>query len=167
MMDRSDRVSWIWEEEIRSPTHWSRVLENEIRRRPPEQLVRSAAGWVRSTATGGSVPTGPWTALLSITNLKAKNQPKERKHMKLIACLDPNEMHVFRFAFYFLFFFFFLLHAFLLYGDKSIIHTLLSTIHALFSTVHGLKNIKNGFHVTIYIFKNYFTTVFLVFSFQF
>ena len=41
------------------------------------------------------------------------------------------------------------------------------TIHALFITVHALKNIKNGSHDTIYTFKNYFTTVFSVFSFQF
>ena len=31
-------------------------------------------------------------------------------------------------------------------------------------TVHILKNIKNGSHDTIYIFKNYFVTVFSVFS---
>ena len=30
--------------------------------------------------------------------------------------------------------------------------------------VHVIKNIKNGFHDTIYTFKNYFTTVFSVFS---
>ena len=34
-------------------------------------------------------------------------------------------------------------------------------------TVHILRNIKNGFHDTIYIFKNYFATVFSVFNFQF
>ena len=34
-------------------------------------------------------------------------------------------------------------------------------------TVYVLKNIKNGFHDTIYTFKNYFATVFSVFSFQF
>ena len=33
-------------------------------------------------------------------------------------------------------------------------------------TVHVLKNIKNGSHSTIYIFKNYFATVFSVFSFN-
>ena len=41
------------------------------------------------------------------------------------------------------------------------------TVHALFSTVHVLKNIKNESHDTIYIFKNYFATVFSVFRFQF
>ena len=35
------------------------------------------------------------------------------------------------------------------------------------STVHVFKNIKNGSHDTIHTFKNYFATVFLVFSFQF
>ena len=34
-------------------------------------------------------------------------------------------------------------------------------------TIHVLKNIKNGFHDTIYTFKYYFATVFSVFSFQF
>ena len=32
---------------------------------------------------------------------------------------------------------------------------------------YSKKNIKNEFHDTIYLFKNYFATVFLVFSFQF
>ena len=41
------------------------------------------------------------------------------------------------------------------------------TVYALFSTVHVLKNIKNGSHDTIYTIKNYFATVFSVFSFQF
>ena len=41
------------------------------------------------------------------------------------------------------------------------------TVHALFITIHTLKNIKNGSHDTIHTFKNYFATVFLVFSFQF
>ena len=71
----------------------------------------------------------------------------------LSECLDPDEMHVLRFAF-----FFFPTCVFAL-GDKS-------TVHALFSTVHGLKNIKNGSHGTIHTFKNYFATVFLVFSFS-
>ena len=33
-------------------------------------------------------------------------------------------------------------------------------------TVHAFKNIKNGSHGTIHTFKNYFTTVFSVFSFN-
>ena len=48
---------------------------------------------------------------------------------------------------------------------------LLWTVYLLFTycayTVHILKNIKNESHNTIYTFKYYFTTVFLVFSFQF
>ena len=44
-------------------------------------------------------------------------------------------------------------------------------VHALFThnarTVHAFKNIINGSHGTIHTFKNYFATVFLVFSFQF
>ena len=34
------------------------------------------------------------------------------------------------------------------------------------STIHAFKNIKNWSHDTIHIFKNYFTTVLLVFSFN-
>ena len=34
------------------------------------------------------------------------------------------------------------------------------------STVHVFKNIKNGSHDTIHTFKNYFATVFLIFSFS-
>ena len=39
-------------------------------------------------------------------------------------------------------------------------------IHCIY-TVHVLKNIKNESHDTIYTFKNYFITMFSVFSFQF
>ena len=46
----------------------------------------------------------------------------------------------------------------------------LRTIAVLFmhcsSIFHALKNIKNGFHGTIHTFKNYFATIFLVFSFS-
>ena len=39
-------------------------------------------------------------------------------------------------------------------------------VYALFTycacTVYAFKNIKNGFHGTIYTFKNYFATVFSV-----
>ena len=41
------------------------------------------------------------------------------------------------------------------------------TTYALFITVYALKNIKNGSHGTIHIFKNYFATVLSVFSFKF
>ena len=34
------------------------------------------------------------------------------------------------------------------------------------STIHAFKNIKNGSYSTIHIFKNYFITVFSVFSFS-
>ena len=40
------------------------------------------------------------------------------------------------------------------------------TVHHCIGTVHTLKNIKNGSHDTIYTFKNYFATVFSVFSFN-
>ena len=35
------------------------------------------------------------------------------------------------------------------------------------NTVYAFKNIKNGSHGIIHTFKNYFATVFSVFSFQF
>ena len=41
------------------------------------------------------------------------------------------------------------------------------TVHTLFITIHALKNIKNGSRGTIHTFKNYFTTVLSIFSFQF
>ena len=41
-----------------------------------------------------------------------------------------------------------------------------STVASLFITIHVLKNIKNGSYDTIYTFKNYFATVFSVFSFS-
>ena len=43
----------------------------------------------------------------------------------------------------------------------------LHTVHHYLRTVHTLKNIKNGSHDTIHVFKNYFAIVLLVFSFQF
>ena len=63
-----------------------------------------------------------------------------------------------RFAF---FFFFFRMNSNLtwIYG--------LCTIHHCLYTVHSLKNIKNGSHETIHVFKNYFATALSVFSFQF
>ena len=47
---------------------------------------------------------------------------------------------------------------------KITVYILFITVH---STVYELKNIKNGSHGTIHTFKNYFTTVLLIFSFQF
>ena len=69
------------------------------------------------------------------------------------------------------FFFFFLLYAFQTFSRQSV---LLSTVYALLGTIHRTHNhfigkkiyIKNGSHGIIYIFKNYFATVFSVFSFQ-
>ena len=65
----------------------------------------------------------------------------------------------------FLLFFFFFFSAFVDFGGQIL---LLWTVYALFThcayTVHVLKNIKNGSHGTIYTFKNYFVTMFSVFS---
>ena len=78
--------------------------------------------------------------------------------------------------FSFFFFFFFFTH-FREGETKFTVYETNVTVHALFwyclCTVHGThsyfiqKNIKNGSHSTIYTFKNYFVTVFSVFSFQF
>ena len=48
-------------------------------------------------------------------------------------------------------------HGFTVQGTKITVH----------STIHALKNIKNGSYDTIHTFKNYFTTVLSIFSFQF
>ena len=68
----------------------------------------------------------------------------------------------------FLLFFFFFLPAFVDFGRQFL---LLWTVYTLFThcvyTVHVLKNIKNESHDTIYTFKYYFVTVFLIFNFQF
>ena len=68
----------------------------------------------------------------------------------------------------FLFFYFFCFHA--SKEDKFYCLETIFTIYTLFchcnSIVHTLKNIKNGSHDTIYTFKNYFVTVFSVFSFN-
>ena len=49
---------------------------------------------------------------------------------------------------------------------KFTIHNCSSTVHGTYNHVIQKKNIKNGSYGTIYTFKNYFTTVFLVFSFN-
>ena len=63
--------------------------------------------------------------------------------------------------------FFFFWPAFVDFGGQIL---LLWTVNILFmhcaDTVHILKNIKNRSHGTIYTFKNYFATVFSVFSFS-
>ena len=60
------------------------------------------------------------------------------------------------------FFFFFFLHV---NSNLTWIYCL-CTVHQCLCTVHVLKNIKNRSHDTIYTFKNYFATMFSVFSFQ-
>ena len=78
--------------------------------------------------------------------------------LKFSICLDPrSRFHVHVFSFFFFFFTRFL------HFETIII------VHALFMeptiTLFRKKNIKNGLHGTIYIFKNYFVTVFSVFNF--
>ena len=55
-------------------------------------------------------------------------------------------------------------HGLLCRGTKITVYVLFINVH---STVYELKNIKNGSHNAIHTFKNYFTTVLLIFSFQF
>ena len=66
----------------------------------------------------------------------------------------------FTFAFSF-FFFLFLIHAQQLLGDNA----QFITVCVLF--IKKKLKIQNGFNGIIHTFKNYFATVFLVFSFQF
>ena len=69
-----------------------------------------------------------------------------------------------RFTFFFFFFFW---PAFVDFWETNF--TVMNskfTVHVLCYTIHVLKNIKNGFHNTIYTFKNYFATVFSVFNFS-
>ena len=56
---------------------------------------------------------------------------------------------------------------FIFYAHISLFQETQSIVHALFTrptTTLFRKNIKNGSHGTIHTFKNYFATVFLVFS---
>ena len=68
-----------------------------------------------------------------------------------------------RFHFHVLPFFFFFLP---MNSNLTWVHCSRIVNHYL-CTVHALKNIKNGSHDTIYAFKNYFVTMFSIFSFQF
>ena len=72
--------------------------------------------------------------------------------------LNPAPMF-FRFFFFFLFFT-------RLRRDRFYYSETIFTVHHCSSTVHTLKNIKNWSHGTIHTFKNYFATVFSVFSFS-
>ena len=101
-------------------------------------------------------------------NKRSKTQRKRKRHLSkphLNVCLGSASAF---FSSRFLLFFFFFWLAFVDFGRQ---YLLLWTVYTLFThcayTVHILKNIKNGFHDTIYTFKNYFATVFSVFSFQF
>ena len=62
---------------------------------------------------------------------------------------------------------FFFLRTWTVISHGFTVYVLFNTVHTLFNTVHVLKNIKNRSHDTIYTFKNYFATVFSVFSFKF
>ena len=79
----------------------------------------------------------------------------------LSMCLDPAVcFKIWRFVFCFVLFLFFFA-----------VVSAFTRQSALLSTVHGTqpfyleKNIKNGSYGTIHTFKNYFVTMFLVFSF--
>ena len=67
---------------------------------------------------------------------------------------------------FFLFFSFFFFTHFLLFETNNIVY---NTVHVLFmgpTATLFRKNIKNGSYDTIHTFKNYFVTVFSVFSFS-
>ena len=63
------------------------------------------------------------------------------------------------------FFFFFLVYMFQLSRDNM--HRLMGLMHYSRDPqiLYSEKNIKNGSHITIHIFKNYFSVLFLIFSF--
>ena len=88
-------------------------------------------------------------------------QPQPSSFLYVTVCIE-------RFAastFSVFFFFFFFLPPFFEFGGQILMFW---TVYTLFThcayTVHVLKNIKNWSHDTIYTFKNYFATVFSVFS---
>ena len=90
----------------------------------------------------------------------------------LSMCLDPHHVYcvcVFCFFFFsFLFFSFFFMHFALGRGQLLLYSRMVTVLFTHCSnTVHVFKNIKNRSHDTIHTFKNYFATVFSVFSFQF
>ena len=72
----------------------------------------------------------------------------------------------FLFFFFLSFFFFFFAFTRLRERQMSLFRHYSRTVHHYSSTVHTLKNIKNASHGTIHTFKNYFATVFSVFSFS-
>ena len=114
------------------------------------------------------------------------NQPIANIRMCCIKCVFGLAFAALRFNFYvfsFFFFSFFLFHAFFP-SQAATVHVLYMNssrniwpvlreqcIHALFTNpqISFFINffIKNGSHGTIDTFKNYFATVFSVFSFQF
>ena len=93
--------------------------------------------------------------------------------------LDPRYFCVLRFAFCFFFFFSFL-HAFQTFRGQANSRVLFGPVFFYFSVNQWVRAlfmdpqisffinffIKNGSHSTIHTFKNYFTTVFSVFSFS-
>ena len=85
----------------------------------------------------------------------------------LDSAFAESYVHVFSFSFFFHF------HAFkerqilLLRDNFHCLYTVLSMFMYCSSNVHVFKNIKNESHSTFHTFKNYFVTVFSVFSFQF
>ena len=73
------------------------------------------------------------------------------------------------FAFCFFFSFSFFFHAFLAFRDKFYCSRMVAALFVHCSwdpqPLYSKKYIKNGSHGTIHTFKNYFVTVFSVFSF--
>ena len=103
---------------------------------------------------------------------------KWKKVTVWIRCFSLNSTARFSLFFFFYLFFFLAFTRFKRVRDK--IYCLLYKCHCLLTVsvlfmycwwdprlLYTKKSIKNGSHDTIYIFKNYFTTVFSVFSFQF
>ena len=79
-----------------------------------------------------------------------------------------TNVHVFISAFLSFFFFFFqrMNNKFIVQRQKLLFMHCSNTVHVLQQYCSHIKNIKNGSHGTFHIFKNYFATVFSVFSFS-
>ena len=81
--------------------------------------------------------------------------------------LKPTFIFSFHVSVPFFFFFFQRMNSkFTVQRQKLLFMHCSNTVHILYQYCSRIKNIKNGSHGTFYTFKNYFATVFSVFSFQ-
>ena len=99
--------------------------------------------------------------LLSLFIDQSINYPCFMFFYRVTVCIPRPRFHLHVFCF---FFFFFCPHLLTL-GDRFYCcEQCIHCSHTVYSLFTYLKNIKNRSHDTIYTFKNYFATVFSVFS---